>query len=196
MIQTAAQRTNNLLFNTVQALPPPSEPPTRQSTDKTTSSAPPQVAPGSPTPTIPSLGHARPAKDLPAPPKDPSIPESPPESSTPQPNNQERTHGTLQRPRSSVPLDQSRSGNLTQGQGEAATKDSSRPESPTSAISIPHFQTSPEASMLHEKDKDLFDYQATVSVLRERFPCEHEETRVAALKWLIMLHQKAPKKVE
>jgi hypothetical protein len=24
---------------------------------------------------------------------------------------------------------------------------------------------------------------------------EHEETRVAALKWLIMLHQKAPKKV-
>lgn len=195
IIQLAAQRTNKLLFDTIQALPPPTEPPTRQSTDKTISSGPSQIAPGSPTPTIPSLGHTRPAKDLPAPPKDVSLSESQPDPSTSQPNTQERTYGTMQRPRSSLPLDQTRGSNLTQGHTETTNSQPSRPESPTSVISIPHAQTSPEASMLQEKDRDLFDYQATVNVLRERFICEHEDTRVASLKWLIMLHQKAPKKV-
>jgi len=42
---------------------------------------------------------------------------------------------------------------------------------------------------------DAFDYQATVNSLTIQFLSEHEETRVAALKWLIMLHQKAPKKI-
>ncbi|KIY49481.1 ARM repeat-containing protein, partial [Fistulina hepatica ATCC 64428] len=42
---------------------------------------------------------------------------------------------------------------------------------------------------------DLFDYQATVVGLTIQFLSEFEETRVAALKWLIMLHQKAPKKI-
>ncbi len=49
--------------------------------------------------------------------------------------------------------------------------------------------------MVQEKDRDLFDYQSTVNALTIQFLSEHEETRVAALKWLIMLHQKAPKKV-
>ena len=191
MIQTAAQRTNKMLFNVIHDLPPPTEPSTRQSTDKNSLSSPPQAVPGSPTPTLPSLGHARSGKELPAPPKEPSISESPPDP----PTSQSGTHGTLQRPRSSVPLDQNRSSNLTQGNGETTASQPSRPESPTSTFSIPHVQASPEASVLHEKDRDLFDYQATVNVLRERFPCEHEETRVAALTWLIMLHQKAPKKV-
>jgi vacuole morphology and inheritance protein 14 len=44
-------------------------------------------------------------------------------------------------------------------------------------------------------EADLIDYQATVNVLTIQFLSEHEQTRVAALKWLIMLHQKAPKKV-
>ena len=61
---------------------------------------------------------------------------------------------------------------------------------------MPHVQQSPEQSVLQEgKDRDLFDYQATVNALTIQFLSEHEETRVAALKWLIMLHQKAPKKV-
>ena len=42
---------------------------------------------------------------------------------------------------------------------------------------------------------DPFDYQSTVNELTIQFLSEFEETRVAALKWLIMLHQKAPKKV-
>jgi vacuole morphology and inheritance protein 14 len=44
-------------------------------------------------------------------------------------------------------------------------------------------------------DADPFDYQATVSGLTIQFISEYDETRVAALKWLIMLHSKAPKKV-
>jgi vacuole morphology and inheritance protein 14 len=45
------------------------------------------------------------------------------------------------------------------------------------------------------EEYDFFDYQATVNELTIQFLSEHEDTRVAALKWLIMLHQKAPKKV-
>ncbi len=60
-------------------------------------------------------------------------------------------------------------------------------------MSVPNLQQSPEASMLQEKDG--LDYKATVEALTIQFLSEHEETRVAALKWLIMLHQKAPKKV-
>ena len=39
------------------------------------------------------------------------------------------------------------------------------------------------------------DYAATVNALTLQFLNEHEETRVAALGWLIMLHRKAPKKL-
>lgn len=48
------------------------------------------------------------------------------------------------------------------------------------------------ASMAEE---DPFDYQATVNVLTLQFLSEYEDTRIAALEWLIMLQQKAPKKV-
>lgn len=41
---------------------------------------------------------------------------------------------------------------------------------------------------------DPFDYGSTVNALTLQFLNEHEETRVAALEWLLMLHQKAPKK--
>ncbi|QRV72887.1 vacuole-associated enzyme activator complex component (Vac14) [Ceratobasidium sp. AG-Ba] len=57
--------------------------------------------------------------------------------------------------------------------------------------SRPH---SPVLSSLPD-DPDPFDYQATVNGLTIQFLSEHEETRVFALKWLIMLHQKAPKKI-
>lgn len=40
-----------------------------------------------------------------------------------------------------------------------------------------------------------FDYYATVNSLTLQFLDEHEETRVAAFDWLIMLHKKAPNKV-
>ncbi|KAJ3919418.1 vacuolar protein 14 C-terminal Fig4p binding-domain-containing protein [Lentinula edodes] len=46
-----------------------------------------------------------------------------------------------------------------------------------------------------DTEPDVFDYQATVNELTIQFLSEFEETRVAALKWLIMLHQKAPRKI-
>ncbi|CAL1700422.1 unnamed protein product [Somion occarium] len=191
MIQNAAIKTNHRLYGVIQALPPPAESSSRQSTDKTSSSTPPQVMPGSPTPTVPSLGHARHAKDFVAPTRDIGSPESNTDHLP-----QERAYGTtIQRPRSSLPLDQGRNNTITQAQLEPTLNQPSRPASPTSAISIPHVQQSPEASMLHDKDKDQFDYQATVNALTIQFLSDHEETRVEALKWLIMLHQKAPKKI-
>ncbi|KAG0177101.1 hypothetical protein DFQ28_006315 [Apophysomyces sp. BC1034] len=46
-----------------------------------------------------------------------------------------------------------------------------------------------------EPETEPFDYQATVVNLRLQFLNNHEETRVASLEWLLMLHKKAPKKV-
>ncbi|ORZ03190.1 vacuolar protein 14 C-terminal Fig4p binding-domain-containing protein [Syncephalastrum racemosum] len=45
------------------------------------------------------------------------------------------------------------------------------------------------------RSEDPFDYQITVSNLRLQFLNEHEETRVAGLEWLLMLHKKAPNKI-
>lgn len=42
---------------------------------------------------------------------------------------------------------------------------------------------------------DPFDYQATVANLRLQFLNQNEETRVASLDWLLMLHKKAPSKI-
>ncbi|KAG8757376.1 hypothetical protein FRC11_004590 [Ceratobasidium sp. 423] len=64
-------------------------------------------------------------------------------------------------------------------------------ESSQGPASRPH---SPIPSTLPE-DPDPFDYQSTVNGLTIQFLSEHEETRIFALKWLIMLHQKAPKKI-
>jgi len=47
----------------------------------------------------------------------------------------------------------------------------------------------------NEHPNDPFDYYATVNSLTLQFLNEHEETRVAAFDWLIMLHKKAPNKV-
>ncbi|KIM46438.1 hypothetical protein M413DRAFT_314769 [Hebeloma cylindrosporum] len=70
----------------------------------------------------------------------------------------------------------------------------SRPHSPVSFSSQSGVNGNLASSMPAE-DGDLFDYQATVNELTIQFLSEFEETRVAALKWLIMLHQKAPKKI-
>ncbi|CEP12494.1 hypothetical protein [Parasitella parasitica] len=44
-------------------------------------------------------------------------------------------------------------------------------------------------------EQDPFDYQATVANLRLQFLNQNEETRVASLDWLLMLHKKAPNKI-
>lgn len=47
----------------------------------------------------------------------------------------------------------------------------------------------------YEPDGRKFQYGATVNELTLQFLSDNEETRVAALEWLLMLHQKAPRKV-
>ncbi|CAG8684513.1 17009_t:CDS:10 [Cetraspora pellucida] len=46
-----------------------------------------------------------------------------------------------------------------------------------------------------DEQADPFDYQATVESLVRQFSNVHEETRVASLDWLLMLHKKSPKKI-
>ena len=60
---------------------------------------------------------------------------------------------------------------------------------------MPIISGSPEELSAPSTDNDPFDYLSTVDAVRIQFMGEHEDTRIAALKWLIMLHQKIPKKV-
>lgn len=88
-------------------------------------------------------------------------------------------------------------------------------ETPTNTAtrdSSAHFSSTPPVDssnlLIHSKElngintlpsiyeqADPFDYQETVEALVQQFKNEHEETRVASLDWLLMLHKKAPKKV-
>lgn len=61
---------------------------------------------------------------------------------------------------------------------------------PTSTASRP---ASPPPPL--EPEPDPFDYQATVGALCALLGVEEEESRLAALHWLSMLHQKAPNKI-
>ncbi|GAM86531.1 hypothetical protein ANO11243_045450 [Dothideomycetidae sp. 11243] len=52
-----------------------------------------------------------------------------------------------------------------------------------------------QASGMHESTTDL-DYDAAVNSLTLQFLNEHENSRVAALSWLLMLHRKSPRKIQ
>ncbi|TGZ85598.1 ARM repeat-containing protein [Ascodesmis nigricans] len=58
----------------------------------------------------------------------------------------------------------------------------------------PTTTPTPEAATPQPSSVDL-DYAATVNALTLQFLNEHEQTRVAALEWLLMLHRKAPRKM-
>jgi vacuole morphology and inheritance protein 14 len=180
MIQSAAIRTNKLLTKVIQDLPSPVDKPLRQSTvDKASSSSRPFT--GSPTPPArQSTVQAGPSRDVSSP---ESMADGPPSSSasdkTAAPSNQKARAGT------SAPV---------------APEVPSRPQSRmslSSASGAPPPVVAPPAppSPVPEEEQDFFDYVLTVNELTIQFLSEHEQTRVAALQWLIMLHQKAPKKV-
>ncbi|KAF7332341.1 Heat repeat containing protein [Mycena kentingensis (nom. inval.)] len=183
MIQSAAIQTNKSLFNVIQALPSPPEPPTRPL--QTAASR----LPGSPTPTAsPSTSRSTTGRD-----QDIPSPESATDSISPN-----ASVAALSRSRTNIAaLDPSSTPRVADMAPPpvpiTAGASTSRPHSPVSftsqqnSISIPYTAAPEEA--------DLFDYQATVNELTIQFLSEFEETRVAALKWLIMLHQKAPKKI-
>ncbi|KAI0375893.1 ARM repeat-containing protein [Pilatotrama ljubarskyi] len=193
MIQAAAIRTNQALMNVIQSLPsPPDSLPGRQGTDKSSSAS--VAIPSSPPPVPTNLSSSRQptiGKDS-VPSREISSPESPPETASSQAAASDRASVSTQHKGRSATFSSEAPRAMTALDGVSQIQNS-RPASPTSAISVQHLQQSPESSMLQERDQ--IDYQATVNALTIQFLSEHEETRVAALKWLIMLHQKAPRKI-
>lgn len=191
MIQTSAVRTNKLLLNVIQNLPSPPEAPPRPQDKPPSSRVQPSPTPTSTgTTTASSTRQSTVAKD-PGSSREVSSPETAVESASP-------TLPTftpasisgppLVRPRGSSGVDLS----MTPRVGVPELPPTSRPQSPVSVLS--HSGQNLQTSITEEPD--IFDYQATVNELTVQFLSEFEETRVAALKWLIMLHQKAPKKVD
>lgn len=167
-MQSAAAQTNQKLFALIQSLPSP--PMTTGHGLPSSSAQSLRNVPSSPQ--IPNT--ARTIKDVPS----LNLTESSAPSTAPS-ENLEKQPTKLRT--STLPFDavSTASGPATESQGPT-----SRPHSPLSAV--------PSA---FPEEADPFDYQVTVTNLTFQFLSEHEETRVYALKWLIMLHQKAPKKV-
>lgn len=177
MIQLAAIRTNKLLFTVIQRLPSPVEVVAR----------PPPLVEKPPTSRMirsptPSATNSRQSTMSS---QDTSSPIPPSESPTIPPI-------ALQRHRASatdVSLTPRATSTVDLTMSAPPASEPSRPHSPVS------FASNVTGPPPNPEDMDLFDYQATVNELTVQFLSEFEETRVAALKWLIMLHQKAPKKV-
>ncbi|KAG2069275.1 ARM repeat-containing protein [Suillus decipiens] len=175
MIQSAALRTNKLLLNVIQNLPGPVEGLSRHNTVEKS------VAPASSPAAIPQP----PRQVIVQPPsRDASSPESIGDN---QPSSSSDKTTMVQRPRSGT-------------MQTTVTESSSRPQSRMSSNSVlgappPPPVPVPTPPSPVQEDADKFNYQATVNELTVQFLSEHEQTRVAALKWLIMLHQKAPKKI-
>jgi len=188
MIQTAAIKTNKLLLNVIQKLPSPQQESitTKPAADKTT---PTSKIPRSPTPTTTSTVNSR---------QSTLNSQISREAISPEPAGDSSQPPALQstpRTRTSNAADL----NLTLRPGPAAEiplppSGPSRPHSPVSLKSQPGANGTLSNSV-HTEEGDPFDYQGTVNELTIQFLSEFEETRVAALKWLIMLHQKAPKKI-
>ncbi|KAJ8593153.1 ARM repeat-containing protein [Rhizopogon salebrosus TDB-379] len=223
MIQSAALRTNKLLSNVIQNLPVPAEGPSRQSTmDKLTAltgsptptaqSLQPSLQPprqptiqvpardvaGSPTPTVQSLQPSsqpsrQPTIQVPA--RDASSPESMADQPS---TSSDKTTAPIQRPRSrttqTAPEPPSRPLSRLSSNSLSGTQPVPPPPVPA-AVPAPVPAPVPSPPSPVQEDADQFSYQATVNELTIQFLSEHEQTRVAALKWLIMLHQKAPKKI-
>ncbi|KAG0226910.1 hypothetical protein BGW41_004018 [Actinomortierella wolfii] len=72
---------------------------------------------------------------------------------------------------------------------QAATRDTS--EAPTQSPSITAVEGTGDKQE-KKTSKEPFDYTRTVHALTLQFLNEHEQTRVASLEWLLMLHKRAP----
>ncbi|KAF9450636.1 ARM repeat-containing protein [Macrolepiota fuliginosa MF-IS2] len=173
MIQTVAIKTNRLLYDVIKALPSPADQTT--TTTGTTGTA------------ATAATASTKNEKINTPPLANRIPRSPTPTAT---MSAAATATVTGGTRPGVSPDP-----VVQQPPQAAP--TSRPPSPISTTSGNGQQQSGEKLSQSQvtEDGDLFDYQATVNVLTIQFLSEWEETRVTTLKWLIMLHQKAPKKI-
>ena len=201
MIQSAAAKTNKLLLSVVQSLPSPAQPALDPAgaqklgvDGKTNTTAP------SPTPTANSVPTRHSSKDQVNPPiKDINSPDLAQESAS--------VHGQKSKGPEATPTQKdidSGAGYLKQQAESNLPVLASRPESPVSmrsgGVTLPpivqsHQQTSTTVTQGSPITDGAYalDHHATVNALTIQFLSDHEETRVAALRWLIMLHQKSPK---
>ncbi|KAI5120665.1 hypothetical protein M0805_006954 [Coniferiporia weirii] len=209
MIQHQATRTNQALVNVVQNLPSPSLPSAQGATDKASVSSGRTSAPASSPPGT-NAGPASPAASRqPTLPKEPvstvegqtDVTASPASDRTVQVAPRQRAttvpspgDGAFHVP--SIDLD---TVSLTQGSRSqsptptAASAGTTGPAQQGNSSAQNQGQTLTQSPT--QVESDSFDYRETVNVLTIQFLSEHEETRVAALKWLIMLHQKVPGKI-
>ena len=109
------------------------------------------------------------------------------------------------RPPSSQTLITTRDGDASEKRHSGATTKSlpapalghtdTTPETPAELEQSPTEVTPRSTAAPSPQPMSDLDYAAAVNALTLQFLNENEETRVAALSWLIMLHRKAPKKV-
>ncbi|EKM79888.1 hypothetical protein AGABI1DRAFT_72575 [Agaricus bisporus var. burnettii JB137-S8] len=92
----------------------------------------------------------------------------------------------------SAPPSTSISNNTTRS---GISPDSATQPTPGTRPSSPADSTGTGGQPPIQEEADPFDYQLTVNELTIQFLSEWEETRVTTLQWLIMLHQKAPRKI-
>lgn len=199
MIQSVAVKTNKLLLSVVQSLPSPQSTPDATGTQGFGVDGRANPAAPSPTPTADSVPTRRSTKDQINPPsRDINSPELIQESTSGQ---GQKSKGPGATP-TQKDIDNA-VGNLKQQGGSNLPVLASRPESPVSTrsggLTLPPIGQSQQTATTVTQgspitDKPfMLDYPATVNALTIQFLSEHEETRVAALRWLIMLHQKSPK---
>jgi vacuole morphology and inheritance protein 14 len=199
MIQSAAVKTNKLLLNVVQSLPSPA--PSMldlSSAQKSGVDGKANPAAPSPTPTANSVPTRHSSKDQVIPPvRDINSPELAQEPALAQ---GQKPKGPGATP-TQKDIDNA-AGNLKQQAESSLPVLPSRPESPVSTrsggIALPPIGQSQQATTVTPGSPIAagtyaLDHHATVNALTIQFMSDHEETRVAALRWLIMLHQKSPK---
>lgn len=167
MIQTVANKTNKLLYDVIKLLPSPADQVQKAPSVMTTATA--------------STRNEK--VNVPLLPTRVPVPRSPTPSTT---------HVTAS---ATVPTPNTTSSSTAKANVSSEAPMSqpitlSRPPSPFSSASVNGQQVGEKLS-----EEDPFDYQATVNELTIQFLSEWEETRVTTLNWLIMLHNKAPKKV-
>ncbi|KAH9983574.1 ARM repeat-containing protein [Russula compacta] len=191
MIQSSAIRTNKLLLSVIQSLPSPSEPLSRHGTlpSERAASVVTRAPPASPSLVSASPPPSRQSTQIPTSRESGSVESLTDSTASPTPSNITIQKRASLQPQAEIAQP---SRLLTSLDGQLpARSPTPRPPSPQSLGSA----TGPTSVPERELPVDAFDYQATVNALTIQFLSEHEETRVAALKWLIMLHQKAPKRI-
>ncbi|GAA6008586.1 hypothetical protein JCM11491_003357 [Sporobolomyces phaffii] len=187
-IQATARATNDVFYSIVYALPDPDpRKPTAHPPQPQQHQSSPAALPTLRKDTSPTLAQL---------PRDRNLTSSPPPSSIPFPS---ATPGFAPRHDRNKPGSDASIGFQPMSQPPSTVSLARFAEPPSQDITTDSVDDSfrfgsDEASFLDEFDV-RFDYAATVNEVTFALVSENEETQVAALQWLLMLHQKAPRKI-